>query len=314
MSNLFVKNQEKAALREAMDRLNEEAAANWQNPTWRSEKAQEMSETIYLGFEHENLISLLADVETLSYTGRATVRETRGMKAYWLALGGYIESSTIHSEVMEIPRDIIGFHVQEFEDKLETNFAETAATLIELGTQRMDAMINQRVLSLFQEAVPNGDPGYSEAAGLDLNTINAAIRQVRDSANGRIKTPVIIGRPTMTEQVVDVLTGTNNGYNAFLPETNEQLLNVGVIGNYRGVRIISLTNFQDEEDQSFFPANEMIIVSPGASKFAFYGSLRTKDFVEQDNWYWHYLVRRDFGGIVHHPDRIHRLIDTSIEP
>lgn len=309
-TNPFVPNTDTAALREAMDRLNAEAAVKWQDPTWRAEKAQEMSETIYWGFQHENLISLLAQVENLSYTGRSTVREVRGLKAYWVALGGYIESSTIHSEVMEIPRDIIGFHVQEFEDKLETNFAESAATLIELGTQRMDAQINSRVLSLFQAAAPYGADNYAEASGVDLTAVNTAIREVRDSAT--VGLPVIIGRATMTEQILDALLGNSFNGSGFIPETNERLLNLGVIGNYRGVRIITLTNWKDEEDVSFFPANELMVVSPGASKFAFYGGLRTKEFTEQDNWYWHYLVRRDFGGVVHRPERIRRIIDTSI--
>ena len=31
-----------------------------------------------------------------------------------------------------------------------------------------------------------------------------------------------------------------------------------------------------------------------------------------DNWYWHYLARRDTGVLVHHPERARRLVDTSI--
>ena len=312
MSNIFAKDPQRAALLEAKERLNAEAAQKWSDPAWRREMAQEMSQTIYMGFEHENLLSLMAEVENLSFTGRSTVREVRGLKAYWVARGGYIESSTIHSEVMEIPRDTIGFHVQEFEDKLEVGFAETAATLVELGSQRLDAEVNKRVLALFQAAIPNSSPYYSAASGVSLSAINTALRDVRDASRNFNVT--ILGRSTMTEQIMDELLGSSYNGSGFIPQTNEALVNRGVIGSYRGANIITLKNFKDDDDVSFFPANELYVMSNDASKFAFFGGLKTKEYIEDDNWYWHYIVRRDFGGVVHRPDRVRRIIDTSITP
>ena len=93
--------------------------------------------------------------------------------------------------------------------------------------------------------------------------------------------------------------------------TNEALLRTGVIGTYRGARIITLTNWLDDTDTPFFPANELYVVGDDAAKFAFWGGLMFKEYVEDDNWYWHYLARRDFGGVVHRPNRIRRLIDSS---
>jgi hypothetical protein len=42
--------------------------------------------------------------------------------------------------------------------------------------------------------------------------------------------------------------------------------------------------------------------------------MMSKEWTEQDNWYWHYIARRDFGGVVHRPDRARRIVDTSITP
>ncbi len=302
---------QRKSLRDKLDAVNREAAANWDNPAWRREMAQELTETIYWGFEHESLLSQFAQVENAPFDGRVFVKETRGLRAFWVARGGYIESSTIHSEVMEIPRDTIGFHVYEMEDKLRTNFGETQATLVDLGAQRMDAEVNLRALRLFQAAVPSSSPYYITGAGLSLSALTTGMREVRDATLGGEVT--IIGRATMTDQIIDAILGANSG-TGFLPETNEQLLKQGVLGVYRGARIITLKNYLDDVNTSFFPANELYVLGKDASKFAFWGGLLSKEYTEEDNWYWHYLARRDFGGIVHRPDRIRRIVDTSTAP
>lgn len=299
------------ALRQKVALLNEEAAQNFDNPTWRRERAQEMTETIYMGFEHENLLALMAEVENLPFTGRSFVKETRGLKAFWIGRGGYIEASTLHSEVMEIPRDIIGFHVTEFEEKLETNFAETATSLVDLAIQRMDAAVNQRVLGLFEAAVPDaGSPSYITGSGVSLAQLNSALAGVRDASRTRQVT--ILGRPTMTEQIMDELLGAGSNGAGFIPASNEEMVRRGLLGTYRGANIVSLTNYTDENNVPFFPDNEMYVMSTDASKFAFWGGMKTKEFTEEDNWYWHYLGKKEFGGVVHRPDRIRRIVDSSI--
>lgn len=303
--------EERKALREAVDKVNREAAENWDDPQWRREMAQEMTETIYEGFQHENLLSLMSTVENAGFNDRIFVKEVRGLRAFWVARGGHIEQSTMHAEVMELPRDTIGFHVSEFEDKLRTNFAETQATLVELGIQRMDAEVNARVLALFQAAVPNSSDYYITGAGVSLTALNTGLREVRDESKSF--EVAIIGRSTMTDQILDELLGGSNNGSGFLPESNEEMVRRGVLGTYRGARIITIKNFKDDEDVSFFPANEMFIVSRDASKMAFWGGLLSKEYVEDDNWYWHYLARRDFGGVVHRPARIRRIVDTSID-
>lgn len=301
---------ERQALRDEIDRVNRDAAANWDDPQWRREMAQDMTEVIYRGFEHENLIGLLSEVENATFDGRVFVKEVRGLRAFWVARGGHIESSTLKAQVMELPRDTIGFHVEEFEDKLITNFSETQATLIDLGIQRMDAAVNQRALALFQAAVPSSSPYYISGAGVSLTALNTALREVRDVS--RTFDVTIVGRATMTDQIMDALLGTNNNGAGFLPETNEALIQRGVLGTYRGAKIVTLKNFSDDVNVSFFPANEMYVVSRDASKMAFWGGLMSKEFTEDDNWYWHYLARRDFGGVVHRPNRIRRIVDTSV--
>ena len=295
----FEENKERTAL---MEQANEEARKNWDDPQWRRDFAAELTESILLGFDYETLIDQWLDTERTDFNGRIFVRETRGLKAFYMARGGYIEASELTTEMSEVPRDMIGVHVYEFEDKFTANFAESAQALRDLAIRRMDAEVNRRVRTVLAEAVPSGSSSYVSAAGLSKPGLDAAISAVRDaSTRGEV---VIVGRPQMTDQITN--------FDGFGNETREEIRQKGVLGTYRGARILTLKNYKDEEDQPFLPANELWVLAKDAGKFAFYGGLLSKEFSENDNWYWHYLARRDSGVMVHHPERVRRIVDTSI--
>lgn len=301
--------EEKAALAEGAAKLSEEARLNWKNPQWHAEMAAVLTEQITVGFEHENVMDLLTDVQTYGEGDRVTVSELKGLRVFQLARGGYIEESTVREDVFDITRDTFGFHVSDFEDKMQANFGPEVARIVELGKQRMASELNLRVLRTFQEAVAPGDDNYVAASGLDLDTLNQAIRTVKDESQSEI---TIIGRASMTEKIIDGLMGLNGGaFAAYLPETNEAIIQRGGVGRYRGVRIVELRNYKDDNDKPFFPGNELWVVGRDASKFAFWGAPKEKEWVEQDNWFWHYAQRRDFGGVVYRPERLFRIVDTT---
>jgi hypothetical protein len=193
-------------------------------------------------------------------------------------------------------------------DKVLTNFAETQADLISLGIQRLDAAVNQRFLKLLQAAVPSGNSSYVHGSNLSLTQVDTALLQVRDASLSRDVT--IVGRETMTGQFVNQLASSNT-FPAFLPQTNEEMISRGLLGTYKGANIITLVNYKDENDVAFFPANELYVIARDASRFAFWGGLQAKEFEEQDNWYWHYLARKDFGGVCHRPERLRRIVDDA---
>lgn len=294
--------EENRERQEIMERANEEARKNWDDPQWRRDFAADLTESILLGFDYETLVDRWIDTERTDFNGRVFVREARGLKAFYMARGGYIEASELTSEVSELPRDMIGVHVYEFEDKFKANFAESAQTLRDLAIRRMDAEVNRRIRTVLAEAIPSGSPYYQSAAGINKASLDAAISAVRDeSSSGEI---VIVGRPQVTDQIT--------GFQGFGNETMEEIRRRGVLGTYRGATIVTLKNYKDEDGMPFLPANELWVLSKDVGKFAFYGGLLSKEFTEQDNWYWHYLARRDSGVLVHHPERARRIVDTAI--
>ncbi len=304
--------EERETIRSQVEAVNKDAEENWHDPAWRHAMAQEMTEEILEGFEHENILQLISEVENAGFNARVLIKEVRGLRAHWVARGGFIEASTLRKQVMELPRDTVGFHVYEFEDKLITNFAETQATLVELGGQRLDAVVNQRVLALLQASIGVGHDSYVAVSGLTLAVVNTALRDVRDESKSN--EVAIVGRSTMTDQIMDEILGAAGNGAGFLPQLNEELVRRGVLGTYRNARIITLINHKDDEDVSFFPANELYVIARDGSKFAYWGGMMFKEYSEDNAWYWHYITRRDFGGVVHRPERIRRIVDSAITP
>lgn len=286
---------------ELFEKANEEARKHWDDPQWRAEFAAELTESILLGFDYETLVDRWIETERTDFNGRIFVREATGLKAFYMARGGYIEASELSAEISEVPRDMLGVHVYEFEDKFLNSFAESAQTLRDLAIKRMDAEVNRRVHTVLAEAIPSTSPFYVSTPGLSKPALDLAIRQVRDASEDN--EIVVTGRSTMVDQIAD--------FDGFGDETKEEVRRRGVLGVYRGANIVSLTNYKDEDNVPYIPANEVWVMGRDTGKFAFYGGLKSKEFSEQDNWYWHYLARRDSGVMVHHPERARRLIDSN---
>lgn len=295
--------EDRAAQLEQVKLANEEARERWTDPQFRADFAADLTESILLGFESETLIDRWIDTERLDFNGRSFVSEATGLKAFWMARGGYIEMSELTSENSEMPRDMIGAHVWEFDDKFVNNFATQAQTLRTLIVQRMDAEINRRVHTVLAEAIPDtSSPYYVATPGVSKAAVDSAIRAVQDaSLTGEV---VIVGRPQMVDQIAD--------FDGFGNETLEEIRQKGVLGNYHGATIVRLKNYKDEDGKAYLPGNEMWIMGRDSGKFAFYGGLLSKEFEEADNWYWHYLVRRDSGILIHHPERARRIVDTNL--
>lgn len=294
------------ALRKITAKVNADAEANWHNPEWRRAFAQTFTTTIMEGFTHENILNYLAEVETVGIGDRITVEEVKGLEVFWVSNGGQIDVSRITSEVWELPRDFIGFHVYELNQKMRTNFSRAASQITSLAIGQIDAAINSRLLRLYQAVIDNASPYYIGGAGLSLSALNTAITEVQDISKSDVVT--IVGRGTMTAQIMDQLAELNG----FTPETNETVLRTGRIGTYRGANIVRLPNHRDANGASFVPANELYVAARDAAKVGFWGGLETQEWSEQGGWYWHAMGVRTAGFTVHKPEHVRRIVDTSM--
>lgn len=303
------RSEEMRAIRAKMAAADAAAREHWHEPAWRHEMAADLTSTVYEGFAHENLLSFMATVENVDPGDRIFMEEVRGLEVFWVSMGGQIDQSSITEDIWEMPKDYVGFHVSELEEKMESGFSRASAQIISLAIEQIDAAINARLLRLYMAAIPDiTSPYYITAAGLSLASLNTAIAEVQDESRSDIVS--IIGRATMTGQIIDELADLNG----FTPETNEDMLRNGRLGVYRGANIIRLKNFRNANGVSLFPANELYVVGIDAAKVGFWGGLRAQEWSEQGGFYWHYMGRRTAGFAVRKPEHVRRVVDTSITP
>jgi len=294
--------------------LNEEARENWDDDRWHREVAAVLASRLDYGFQFENLFGSYFQVSSVGEFDSVELTERRGLKVFYTSRGGYIEESQLKTERWTLPRDTIGFHVSEHDDKLRANFAETIEAMVGLAEQRLDAEVNRRMFNLLQAAIPNVSPYYVASTGLTSAELNEAIRDVGDSVkpSGAGRAPItIIGRAAMIDSVSDII---GSGAGNFTEAAAEELRARGMVGVYRGANVVRVFNYTDENNDSYIPANELWVFGGNVGQFAFYGGMQTKSWEENTVDYRHYRGRRDIGGLIHHPEQARRIVDSSVTP
>jgi hypothetical protein len=295
--------------------MNDEAKANWSDANWHREIAMLISQQLDYGFRYDNPFGDYFDVVNVPEDETLVIEERRGLQVYWTAKGGYIEETQLKTTRWQLPRDTIGFHVSAFDDKLRLNFADTLEALVTLAEQRLDAEINRRMFTLLQQAITNVSEYYVDASGgLTLDILNTAVREVKDAIKPSNSGPVpitIIGRATMIDQISDLVTDPSA---LFDPTATEEIRLRGRLGVYRNANVQELRNWTDENDLSYFPANELWVFGGGVGKFAYYGGMQTKQWEENESDYRHYRGRRDVGGLIYHPEQARRIVDGTVSP
>lgn len=298
-----------AAYERAKAELNKEAAENWERPEWHREQAAILSERWDYGFQFESLFPTYIEYLNVGATDVVEIRERRGLQVFSTARGGYIEESQLRTERFTLTHDTLGFHVSEFEDKLQANYAETIEELANLGMQRLDAEVNRRVFTMLQTAIPSGSDYYVAAtSGLTKDILDTAVREVHDAiqpTNGTFEAPItIVGRALVIDQISDVVT---DAAALFDPEATAEIRRMGRLGVYRGANVVRLRNYADENGVSYIDEDELWVFGGTVGKFAKFGGVKTKAWVENTSDYHHLRARADVGGIIHHPEQARRI-------
>lgn len=299
---------------EARAALNKQAQERWDDPSFHREMAALISTRLDWGFEFNNAFNNYIEVQTVGATDQVEITERRGIEVFWTARNGYIDETQLQTNRWTLPRDTIGFHVSEFEDKLKANYGETLETVIGLAERRMDAEINRRIFTMMQTAIGVSSPYYVNAtSGLTKEILDTAVTEVADVMqpdNVDFRTGItILGRRAAIDMVIDVASASGPGL--YDQNLSDEVRRTGRIGTYKGANVQVLDNYGDADGVSYFSENELWIFGGQVGKFVFYGGSTTKSWTEDDVDYVHYRSRRDCGGLVYRPEMARRVVITD---
>jgi len=284
--------------------LNEEAKENWGNGAWHREQAALVAEALDYGFKNENVFGGYFPTRNVGEFEKITIKERRGLKVFYTHRAGEIDESTMRTDVWELPRDTMGWHISEFEDDVRANYGETISDLIPMGKQREEAEVNRRIFQLVQESAPVGGASYEDSSsGLTKDVLNLALAEIGDvppPSNVVLARPLtIVGRAAAVNQILD--------FDGYAPEAQEEIRKTGRLGTYRGANIVKLTNWTDEDGASFVPDDEIFVFGGFAGLFASYGGSKVKTWTEDKVDFTHFRSRRDIGGGIWHPEALRRI-------
>lgn len=287
--------------------LNEEAMANWENPSWHRQVAADLSSTLTYGFTTgANPFGQYIAQKSVGEFDREIITERRGLKAYFTARGGHVDETKLRTETWTVERDTLGFHLVEGYDNMKANFAQIFGDIRTLAEARLRAEQWRRFLQLAQAAVPSGSPYYSTAANISEATLKAAVARVQDeiTPDGTGETPVtIIGRAGMVNQILD--------FSGFSESIKDEIQRTGRLGTWRGANIVKLKHYQDEDGVNYMPGNELWVLGGNAGKFINFGGVRVNQWTDNELEYSHVVGRCAIGAVILHPEYTHRVIDTN---
>jgi hypothetical protein len=301
----FASVEAEKAFEDAKKALNEEARENWGRPEWHREQAALITERLEWGFRNDNIVGSYFPTMSVGAFEKVVIEELRGMKVFWTARNGQIDESQMTSDQFELPRETLGWHVSEFEDNWQADYAATVEKLVGYARQRETAEVNRRIFTVLQEALPSASAFYEDAASTGLtpavlNPLLSEVADIADPSNGSLGAPLaIVGRAAAIDQISD--------FPNFAPEAQEEIRKTGRLGVYRGANIVRVKNWTDEDGLPFIPENEVFVMGGDLGRFVNYGGTKFRTWTEDTTDHFHARSRRDIGLSIYRPHYARRI-------
>ena len=310
------KAEEIAALKSALD---EEAKENWENPAWHREVAATISSTLTYSYQFDFSTGPYFDTRNVGeFDDVEIVEERNGVKVFFTARGGYIEESQPRRRRYKVPRDTMGFHVSEFEDKVRSGFSDSVDMVASQGRTALNTEANRRLFTVLNAAISVGGGNETDGGGaLTKAMVDDALIQVRDAIRPDPQGPVpvtILGRAAAIDNLSELTANTSWAAGAAFglnESAAEEARRNGFIGTYKGANVVVLVNYTDADGTPYVEDDSLWILGGNAGVFANYGGVRTKTWIENTSDYYHIRARQDIGVLVNQPQLVHKISATQ---
>lgn len=213
------------------------------------------------------------------------LEETRGIQVYWVAKGGYIDSSTRCIEKTQIEKDFFGFSVQEPIDNF--NLWKVASDIEKLGARRLYESVLQRVFTALDAA------SYNKRLIVPSYSLREEVDSIVDSYEDKNISGSITGRGKTIRRLVSSVSG-DKLYKA--PKKSDPDF---FYGTYRDIPLIRIKHYTSEQmDTEIIKENDLYFIPKSYTKCVFWDGLHARSWLEEDADYWHFMTRQTFGFLV----------------
>lgn len=283
---------------EEREKLNDAfKSIDFNDPVQRYAVAETLTNTIYDQVQEFSVVDLMCDVETYNLGQVMQFGVTKGVKAFVHVPGSYAPRSVVVKKTVTL-------YEEQTSVNLQLNLLELKSgrygSLPELKRQMANELLgakNAAVWNAFKAAIVTGGSNYkSEPASSSADTkaakLNALISNIHD-VGGMPK--AIIGRYSTLDWITEI-----TGYSE---ATKEQRDRYGLLGNYRGIPIVYLQQYQDGYGQLRIATGDMFIVSEGCGKLGVQLDNFVIEDINADTLDWNIHITEIWGAAVLYPER-----------
>jgi len=277
---------------------------NFNDPMQSHALAEIVSRLLYEDVRHQDILSLMCDIEYFELGQQMQFAVTKGVKAFVHEPGSYAPRSVVVKKTLDL-------YAEQTSVNLQLNLLELKSgrygSLPDLKRQMAREILGARYAAIwnaFKAAVPSGTVGnyhtIAAASGADdkMALLNRAITNMND--RGAIP-KAIVGRYKAVSWISDI----SSTY--YSDEWRGIRDRVGFLGAYRGIPIVYLTQYEDGYGQLRIDGDNLFIVAEGCGKFGIQLDNFVTDAVNADTLDWNLHFTEIWGAGVTYAERLQRL-------
>lgn len=284
-----------------------EFAAEMSKVDWsKAEDRMEIALTILFyvkeDVERQDMEDLLVEVHTFNIGETPNWNSQHGLKAHVHVPGSYAPRSTITQTTLTIDTEQVSVH-PEFElNQLRAGRYGDMSEIQEMAVDELLGRKNAIIWSTIINSISASDDNYGTFASgassaAKLAELNTALSYVEDET--RRKALSIVGRTKDLNWLMDTSLWTE--------PTAEQIEKQGILGNYRGVPIVRLSQYTDGYGNRWIQEGEILVVGSGSTKLGRNQDLEVLEGINIDDKMWHLRIDEQYGVVVHYPRKNYRI-------
>lgn len=218
----------------------------------------------------------------------------KGIKAYWIAPNSTTPKSRNFQETLTMEFETISARPEVYLEEIEAGRIQGFVELVRDTQNAIQDGISAKVFTLlgqFYNLTKNPEFYAQDTTSLTAETLDDAIDTIFYETGLK---PTVIADYMLSQQITK--------FDGFTDEAKEEIRMNGKLGTYRGATILGLPKVLDPvTEQNVVPTNKLFVCSQKIGYAGTYGTSKTGQETNIDNWTWNVRLDKNWGMTVTEP-------------